>query len=245
MSPVLLHDVPITPDDPKPYGGLNIFSPVIEQQCTELYELCKKAGDLKTNNSILDFGCGTGRILPKLHKLSSHVVGFDICDRYLQFCKDAGFQCHHADVQHPEFNPSGVMDPDSEFLPFFEKTFDRVIGMALLNHQDPQRAKRIISEALRVTKKGGRIVFTTFLLNPQSTFQLNYDQCVFSFKEKTPEWWVTNYERPYLNCAIDETIIRRTIIENKGQIVEPIQYGHWRQIVEAPTGHDLIIIRKI
>lgn len=244
-GPVLLRDLPITARDPRPYGGLNIFSPVVKSQSTDLFELCKKYGLIQPNCSILDLGCGTGRILSKLQQITKNAVGFDICERFLGFCRPYNLRTYHVDVEHPEFNPTGKVDPLSAFLPFKEGSYERVIGIAVLNHQDITRAQTIIKEALRVTKKGGLTIFTVLLLNAQSRFQLQQNQCVFKLQEKTDDWWVSNVTRPYLNCALDETIIRRTIIENRGQVVEPIYYGQWRQLNHAPTGHDLLVIRKI
>ncbi len=246
MSKFLLCDVPITKNDDKPYGGLNIFSPAIKQQAIDLYKLCQYYGKINKNHRVLDFGCGTGRILSRFDDTYKHApIGFDCCWRFVSKCRDVGLRTEYLSIQHPEFNPYGYVDPTSFLLPFKNNYFDRIIGIALLNHQDMERAERIISESLRIVKKGGIVLFTAFMINPQSITQLRYDQCVFKFKEKTADWWVTDYERPYLNCALDETIIRRTIIQNRGQVVEPIYYGHWRQIVNTPTGHDLLVIRKV
>ncbi len=244
-GPVLLCKLPISAQDARPYGGLNIFSPAVKQQSTDLLNLCKEYGHLNMQQSVLDFGCGTGRVLAGLQKTCRHAVGVDVCKRYLEYCRQYQLITHNVDVHHEEFNPNGIVDPDTEYLPFKENSFDRVTCIAVMNHQDIVGATRIIKESLRVVKRGGRIIMTAFLLNPQSRAQLQHDNCSMSFREKTPEWWVTNYTRPYLNCALDETIIRRTIVENKGQIVEPILYGQWRNMNHAPTGHDLLVIRKV
>jgi ubiquinone/menaquinone biosynthesis C-methylase UbiE len=244
-GPVLLCNLPISARDPRPYGGLNIFSPAVKQQSTDLHNLCKEYGQLNMQHSVLDFGCGTGRVLAGLQKTCRHAVGFDICNRFLEYCQQYQLATHHADVYHEEFNPKGTVDPDTEYLPFKENSFDRVTCVAVMNHQSIENAVRIIKESLRVVKRGGKIIMTAFLLNAQSRTQLQYGNCALQFQEKTPEWWVANASRPYLNCALDETIIRRTIVENKGQIVEPILYGQWRNMNHAPTGHDLLVIRKV
>lgn len=239
----LLCEIPISPSDPRPYGGINIFSPTVRQQSNELFELCKKYGNIYPNSSVLDYGCGTGRLLAKFSNYTKSIIGFDICDRFLTYCRQYNFRVLSKDIIHPEFNPNGK--ETSQELPCGNAIFDRVIGIALLNHQDITNAKAIISEALRVTKKSGIVIFTAFLINPQSKSQLSFDQTNIKFVEHTSEWWVSNPSRPYLNCAFDESIIRRTIIEAGGQIVEPIHYGQWRNLLNSPTGHDLIVIRKL
>lgn len=244
-GPVLLCKLPISAQDARPYGGLNIFSPVVKQQSTDLFNLCKQYGNLNMQQSVLDFGCGTGRVLAGLQNQCRHAVGFDICERYLEYCRQYQLTTHFNDVRHEEYNPNGTVDPDTEYLPFKDNSFDRVVCIAVLNHQDITGATRIIKESLRVVKRGGKIIMTAFLLNSQSRTQIQYGDCAVQFTEKTPEWWVANLSRPYLNCALDETIIRRTIVENKGQIVEPILYGQWRNMNHAPTGHDLLVIRKV
>lgn len=237
-----LCEVPIGPNDQKSYGGLNIFSPVVRQQSLDLFSLCKQYGEIHPNSSVLDYGCGTGRILSHLSGYCKNAIGFDICDRFLKYCRQYNLKTFLGDTYHPEFNPNG--SKTKQTLPFDDKIFDRVIGIALLNHQDMKNTTQIIKEALRVTKKGGIILFTAFLLNSQSKTQLQFNNVTIPFTEHTDEWWVVNHNRPYLNCALDEFIIRRIVLENNGQVVEPIYYGQWRNL-PAPTGHDLLIIRKL
>lgn len=241
----LLRDLPICSVDPKPYGGINIYSPIVPRQSFDLLNLCKKYGSIQAHHRILEFGCGTGRVLSKLVGVSDHCSGIDICPRYVKVCLEDGLPVIHIDVNHPEYNPNGMLDPLSQYAPFNDKTFDRVICIAVMNHQNVFTAKNIISEILRVTKIGGIIVMTAFLYNQRTDVQRRSGDLEFDFNMVLDDWGIINQSRPFLNCVLGEATIRDCINSNGGQIVEPIYYGSWRNIKSAPTGHDLIIIRKI
>jgi hypothetical protein len=115
--------------------------------------------------------------------------------------------------------------------------------MALLNHQTITDARIIIKEALRITKKNGLILFTLFLMNKLTANTIKSTK--FKFEQCDIGWWTSDINRPCLNSAFDEMIVRKTILQNGGNIVEPIHYGQWRGLHSGLTGHDVILIKKI
>lgn len=241
MSPKLLKDLEITPESNHPYGGINIYAKEFTTQGQELFNICERAVTLQPNHSVLDLGCGTGRILNYLK--NKDVIGVDINHDY---CEIAGKNntVKLIDVYHPEYNPDGTIECKVGYTNLEDESFDRSICIAVLNHQYIKEAKEIIKELLRVTKKNGLILISGFFINKFT----NLNSSKFKFQPISFESWSTNIDRPCLNSAFDESVIRKTIIENNGQIVEPIRYGQWRgqthQTIVSLTGHDLIIIRK-
>jgi 2-polyprenyl-6-hydroxyphenyl methylase/3-demethylubiquinone-9 3-methyltransferase len=101
---------------------------------------------------VLELCCGYGRILPPLASKAGWVVGIDTSGSSLQFAR--GFIQDASNIT--------LTRSDATDLSFREHTFDCVVciqnGISAF-HVDP---RTLISESLRVTKLGGRALFSTY-----------------------------------------------------------------------------------
>jgi ubiquinone/menaquinone biosynthesis C-methylase UbiE len=95
----------------------------------------------------LDLGCGTGISSLFLAEHGLDVVGIDISEKMLKKA------CEKARKQNRTIN---FIHGDIHHLPFPDETFDLVFANMVLEFvKEPDQ---VLTEALRVTKKGGRIV---------------------------------------------------------------------------------------
>lgn len=111
---------------------------------------------------ILDLGCGTGRLLPMVHRKGHKAFGTDFSANSIKtahkFIRRNGTQCH-------------LMVSDAEYLPFKDRVFDGVICWGLLEYvNDPSR---ILAEVNRVTQDTSVIVLAC----------LNRESVLFKFKK--------------------------------------------------------------
>ena len=96
---------------------------------------------IKKNHTVLDVGCGTGRLTKNLLKKTKKVYALDNSREMLSYApKSAKLYLGSA------FN-----------LPFEKNKFDLVVSMDLILHF--KNYKKIIDEMIRVTKKKGYIIF--------------------------------------------------------------------------------------
>jgi ubiquinone/menaquinone biosynthesis C-methylase UbiE len=102
----------------------------------------------KSDEFLLDAGCGTGVFTLDILAFGAHVVGVDLSlpmlSRAKQKTRGYHFQAVLADIS---------------FLPFPKNTFDKVVSVTALEFIED--AKRAMQELFRVTRKGGRIVVAT------------------------------------------------------------------------------------
>jgi ubiquinone/menaquinone biosynthesis C-methylase UbiE len=98
-------------------------------------------------HNILDIGCGDGgrtiRIAKYYNVSMNNVHGLDYNDDLIITCKKV-------------FNASSI-DLETDHIPYKDNTFDLVICNQVLEHL--KNYKKTISEAIRVTKNQGYIVF--------------------------------------------------------------------------------------
>ena len=99
--------------------------------------------------TVLDVGCGTGRLAPLLHKRQvAQLIGIDISEKMLaQARKRGGYNelIHH-------------MLPDE--LPFTWDTFDAILCSLVLVHIQERSLAFVCEEFFRVLKPGGTLYLT-------------------------------------------------------------------------------------
>lgn len=93
---------------------------------------------------VLDVGCGVGQVLMRLVKAGCHAYGVDVSEPNISRAQRISPRCQLY---------------DGDFLPYPDQYFASVGALNVLEHvEDPEG---FISELVRVTKMGGRIVLSS------------------------------------------------------------------------------------
>lgn len=119
------------------------------------YDLQPLVRDVKGGESVLDVGCGNGRLLDVL-PVGVHYIG---CDTSVAMIEIAGKR-HVVSLPNARFAMCDVLA-----LPFPDASFDHVFALAVLHHipSDGLR-QQAVRELARVIKPGGRITITVWNL---------------------------------------------------------------------------------
>ena len=100
--------------------------------------------------SVLDFGCGVGRLSRALAEHFQTVVGLDVADSMIRRA-----QLLNSDVPRCRFRTNRP----PHLKVFADGQFDVVYSRLVLQHIPPRLLKRYIPELVRVTATGGALVF--------------------------------------------------------------------------------------
>jgi 2-polyprenyl-6-hydroxyphenyl methylase/3-demethylubiquinone-9 3-methyltransferase len=127
-----------------------IAPPRIQQLLTaEIDFILRK---LSINDVVLDLGCGYGRVAIELAKKAKKVIGIDISQDNIELAKSL-----YQEIAHLEFYEMNAVE-----LNFPADMFDVTLciqnGISAFK-EDPYV---LLTEALRVTKKGGILLFSTY-----------------------------------------------------------------------------------
>ncbi len=108
--------------------------------------------------SLLDVGCGTGRLVKYLNEAGFKAKGCDNSLRALEFAK--------------KIAKNQVFFGSADKLPCPKNSFDMVIAISIIEHLTKEEAEEFIKEGKRVLKKGGLI----FLVTPNYATPIRFFQ---------------------------------------------------------------------
>ena len=127
--------------------------------CTFPEKRIKKAllqqANLQPNDSVLDFGCGTGTFLI-MGKQQYHEINFsglDVDDKILQIA--------NAKIKEENITVE-LLQYDGRHFPFPDKLFDRVFSTLVFHHLSTENKKIALSEIYRILKDDGELHIADF-----------------------------------------------------------------------------------
>ena len=136
-------------------------------------ELASKTG-LEPNWSVLDIGCGTGRVaVPLVKKLDGRgsYIGFDVSARAVTWARRhiSGFgtpvRFFSFDIANGEYNPRGRRRAQEISFPVLSNSMDLCFAIDLFPHLRADTARYYLQESARVLKPGGKLFLTACLVD--------------------------------------------------------------------------------
>ena len=130
---------------------------------------------LSEYDSILDFGCGCGRLARMFKGYKGYLAGCDIDHRLVTWCSKS--------LKYMDARLSSVRPP----VPFSDNRFEAVISISVFSHLTESSQDQFLQELNRVCRPGGRLFLTihgkraidSALSDPRIMKMLNVDQDLF------------------------------------------------------------------
>ncbi len=214
----------------------------------EFRELFIHLGGLQPHYTVLDIGCGPGRMaVPLAGWLSGRYEGFDVVGDEVAWCRASitprfpNFRFQRPDVQNARYNPHGSIPADGFRFPYPDETFDFAFATSVFTHMLPSDVARYLSELGRVLRPGGRALLTWFVLNEQCEAILPTDQ--FSFGHAVGVARANDPSSLEAAVAYPQDWIRATL-EASSLTLEKVKPGGWCGTPSPPTWQDVTIVRR-
>lgn len=194
-----------------------------------------KAG-LKKTDSVLDIGCGIGRMAIPLTKYLSKegsYEGMDIVAKGIDWCSQKitprypNFRFQLSDVYSELYNPGGRFKSTEYKFPYDDKLFDFIFLTSVFTHVMPDEVENYLSEIARVLKPGGTCFITFFLLNEDSLNHVDKKLSSFSFSHRYGNYSIEDESAPLYAVAYQENFIRNLYYKFGLKIKQPVYYGSW------------------
>jgi len=238
--------------DVAPLGGVG--GKMRKTDLGELYlNYFKKYGGIKPDSSVLEIGCGVGRMaLPLTGFLNSNgsYHGTDTVDKTVDYCSEhittrfPNFKFIFSDIYNKMYNPGAKYLGSNYKLPFEDGTFDFIFLTSVFTHLVLNDTKNYLNEISRVLKQGGKCLITYFLINDEIRERIESGKSRFNFGHKFKGFLSQSKETPESAIAYEESLIRKIYRKNNLSIEEPIYFGQWSGLQNTLDQQDIVVASK-
>lgn len=211
-----------------------------------------KRAKLPPGASVLDIGCGCGRIArPLTRHLSAagRYAGIDVGRDAIDWCRAAyapfaNFRFHHADLRSSCYNPEGAGEAASYMLPFGAAEFDYVYLGSVFTHMLPDQVEQYLREIARVMKPAGTCLATFFLLDGESRANNAAGRADPRFAhEYSAGCLIRDSSMPEDAVAYEEELARG-LYAASGLAITEVYRGEWGRRGLVPHMQDLLWARR-
>ena len=208
---------------------------------------------LQPGDSVLDVGCGLGRMAVALMPyVTGRYEGFDIDENAVRWCREnitpkaPNFRFQAVAVQNNRYNRDGGLDAETFRFPYGDETFDLAFLASVFTHLLPKSVANYVRELRRVLKPGGRCVASYMLLNEQTekAIAAGLSRPKRNFPHSLDGCRVQLLHLPEAAVAHYEASIRR-LYEETGFRIDEVTIGGWSTNRKPPGGQDVVIATRL
>jgi SAM-dependent methyltransferase len=199
------------------------------------FELLRDRGGLQPSSTVLDIGCGCGRVaVPLTNFLTDGIYhGVDIVLPMVEWCRKnitaryPNFHFHYADLANTAYSAEGQQQANKYVFPFRDETFDLIFTFSLFTHLVPATAHQYAREIARLLKpKTGRALVTFFLTN--ETVRAKQETLTLRFPFQRDGYSAMIEDNPEAALSYEESDARR-LLEGASLTIEDGAWGQWSQ----------------
>lgn len=218
----------------------------------EFLEHFQRLSGLRPDHSVLDVGCGIGRMaIPLADYLDGgSYAGFDVGRAMIRWCRRhvsserATFEFAWAPVYNAKYNPFGDLSATEFRFPYPDASFDFAFATSLFTHLLRDETRHYLAETGRVLRPGASCLLTFFLLTPESESEIAAGRAALPFVHEIDGMATTDPRLPEEAVAHRVEEVRTMLAEAGLELCEPIRFGSWANAPDAVAPQDLIVARR-
>lgn len=235
-----------------PRGMIYIGSGDFIVQGNHILDLLVKYAGLTPASSVLDIGCGIGRLaIPLTGFLNEKGAydGFDIVKKGIDWCnkriagKYRNFRFLHIDLKNDLYNHKTETEARSFVFPYEDHSFDCVVLTSVFTHMMPDDVDNYVGQISRVMRSGGKCLVTFFLVNEDILEKMNRGKTNFIFKHSCGDYLLMDKKVKEANIAYREDFLQK-LYDKYGLKKDAVYYGEWSNSDKFVSFQDVVILSK-
>jgi cyclopropane fatty-acyl-phospholipid synthase-like methyltransferase len=209
--------------------------------------------DLKSNDVVLELGCGIGRDAMHLARLEPHIgryVGVDIIEESIKWCKAnitkkyPKFEFFFNDVKDQLHNPFGTLNVQEVRLPTSDQSVDKIFMWSVFTHMSEETIKHYLAEFERVLREDGMAFASCFIVNEkvmEAASIVNLTPYDLKFEHPYGDGcFINNLEHPMGAVAFTESKVDQMLescgLERKSVFFRGSWSGFWEIPLDGQDG---------
>lgn len=222
--------------------------------------ILNKYFSFKQNSSILDFGCGCGRLaLPVLEQMNGkgRYVGVDIIHELVDFCRteissvytnSEFYQLNASNSHYTKWmKNSGHTESElNDLSSFGTECFDVIVAFSVFTHLSSDDTNKYIQSLARLLRPGGKLLISAFLINSftKKCIQQRVSAIIFD-TQSSPGGGVYSANKLDQMAAVgfSETVLIDIASQHHLALTD-IHYGRWSGRPSVSSFQDIVVLQK-
>lgn len=214
--------------------------------------LLREVTKLAPTHSVLDIGCGCGRMaIPMLEYLdpAARFWGGDVDGDMVAWCARSISARHpnssffHIDVFNSFYNPDLRKQAKDYVFPIADGAVDRIMLASVFTHMMPPDIEQYLREMARMLADDGMALISLFLVNSQRLEGAPKPIVEAKFPYPRGPYRLASEKYPELDIAFDESLILDMVDRAGLKLQQPILWGAWTG-EPGFSGHDFIVVTR-
>ena len=215
------------------------------------------ANGLQADSSVLDAGCGYGRLAVGLLRsgdFAGSYLGFDILPRHIAWCNatigrvSTRYTFKHLDLLNQRYNPTGLLDADVAEYPAADGSFDMCALFSVFTHLYRPTVEHYLNEIERVLRPGGVAVTSWLVFDDERLPEVVSDSAAYPLRLEHADGSRYMLEEDPLRAIGFERDAVAAMAGKAGLEVASIELGYWAggKIGVKPGAEfqDIVILTK-
>jgi SAM-dependent methyltransferase len=220
---------------------------------SRIAEMLASYADLRPAQSVLDIGCGIGRVARALTTVlqpPGQYHGFDVDPTAIAWCRRAyspftNFAFAYAPVGY--LNVRGVAPVRGEdfIFPYPDATIDLAFSVSVYTHLSRSVVDHYLAETARVLRPGGTCVNTFFVIDAFAAAAMQTGTADRVYVDAGDGTYLCDPHDPNLGIGFAPDVIEQLHTARGLAIEFPVRFGTWnRRVTESFVYQDVFVASK-